>query len=149
MKGALGQRMRGLASERAAGRCPGFWRQAPLPTLQSTGANPMGSFDAPYADGIAPKVYVGLFGDSSVAVLDTACNHVLKTIPLPAGPHGLVMTPDGKRVYASSDGDSVVSVISTATDEIIASIDVGSAPHRLSIPPHPSPVLFTSYASNK
>jgi len=50
----------------------------------------MGSFDSPYPDGIAPKVYIGLFGDNSVAVLDTACNHVLTTIPIPAGPHGLV-----------------------------------------------------------
>ena len=31
---------------------------------------------------------------------------VLGTIPVPAGPHGLVLTPDGRKVYVSSDGDS-------------------------------------------
>src|SRR5438270_10741126 len=66
------------------------------------------------------QAYVGLFGDNRVAVLDTATKQVMKTIPIPTGPHGLVMTPDSKRVYASSDGDSSVSVIDTSTDEVIA-----------------------------
>ena len=52
------------------------------------------------------KAYVGLFGDNAVAVIDTATNTLLTTIPIPAGPHGLVITPDGATVYASSDGDS-------------------------------------------
>jgi len=108
----------------------------------------MGPFASPYPDDIFPKVYVGLFGDNSLAVLDTACNHVLKTIPIPACPHGLVMTPDGKRVYASSDGDVVVSVVSTATDEVVASIDVGSMPHGLAITPDGSRVLVAGFGSN-
>src|ERR1700674_5737162 len=41
----------------------------------------------------APKAYIGLFKDSAVAVLDTSSNKVMKTIPIPAGPHGLVATP--------------------------------------------------------
>ena len=36
----------------------------------------MDVFFSPYAHGIAPKVYVGLFGDNAIGVLDTACNHV-------------------------------------------------------------------------
>src|SRR5713226_6577879 len=66
----------------------------------------MRSFDSRDNSVTAPKAYVGLFGDNSVAVLDLASNRVRKTIPIPTGPHGLVMTPDGKRVYASSKGDS-------------------------------------------
>ena len=66
----------------------------------------------------SPKAYIGLFKDNAVAVLDTASNQVLKTIPIPAGPHGLVVTPDGRWVYASSDGASVVSVIDTSTDSV-------------------------------
>ena len=95
----------------------------------------MRSFDSRDSSVTAPKPYVGLFGDNSVAVLDTATKQVMKTIPIPTGPHGLVMTPDGKRVYASSDGDSSVSVIGTSTDEVIACIDVGSMPHGLAITP--------------
>src|SRR6266487_6069837 len=96
-------------------------------TALAGGASPIAA--AQYAAVTAPKAYVGLFGDNAVAVIDTARNQVTKTIPIPTGPHGLVMTPDGKRVYASSDGDSSVSVIDTSTDEVIACIDVGSMPH--------------------
>jgi len=62
----------------------------------------------------APKAYVGLFKDDAVAVVDTAQNKVLGTITVPKGPHGLVVTPDGRKVYISSDGASTVSVIDTA-----------------------------------
>jgi YVTN family beta-propeller protein len=79
------------------------------------------------------KAYVGLFNDNAVAVVDTGTNQVIKTIPVPVGPHGVVVTPDGAKVFVSSDGSSTVSVISTATDTVIASIDVGMTPHGLSI----------------
>lgn len=52
----------------------------------------------------APKAYIGMFKDSAVAVFDTATNNVTKSIPIPTGPQGLVVTPDGRFVYASSDG---------------------------------------------
>src|SRR3954467_1568917 len=64
----------------------------------------------------SPKAYVGLFKDNSVAVIDTGSNKVLTTIPVPTGPHGMAVTPDGRNVYVSSDGDSKVSIIDTATD---------------------------------
>jgi YVTN family beta-propeller protein len=51
----------------------------------------------------APKAYVGLFKDDAVAVIDTAQNKVTGTIPVPKGPHGLVVTPDGRKVYVSSE----------------------------------------------
>jgi len=65
----------------------------------------------------ATKVYVGLLKDNAVAVLDTSTNRVLKTIPVPPGPHGLVAAPHGHKVYVSSDGASTVSVIDTEMDE--------------------------------
>ena len=76
----------------------------------------------------APKAYIGLFKDNAIAVLDTASNKIIKKIAIPAGPHGLVVTPDGRWVYASSDGDSVVSVVDTRSDEVTSTIDVGSTP---------------------
>ena len=54
----------------------------------------------------APKAYVGLFKGDAVAVIDTVQEKVLGTIPIPKGPHGLVITPDGHKVYVSSDGAS-------------------------------------------
>src|ERR1700736_3577973 len=72
----------------------------------------------------------------------------MKTIPISAGPHGIVVTPDGRWVYASSDGDSVVSVVDTRSDEVTASIDVGSTPHGLAITPDGSRVLVAGFGTN-
>jgi YVTN family beta-propeller protein len=80
-----------------------------------------------------PKAYVGLFKDNTVAVLDAGSGRVLRTIPVAAGPHGMVVTPDGRKVYVSSDGSSVVSVIDTATDRVARTIDVGKEPHGLAL----------------
>ena len=97
----------------------------------------------------APKAYVGLFNDNAVAVIDTGTNRVLTTIPIPAGPHGLVISPDGLRVYASSDGDSKVSVISTITDRVVSSIDVGKAPHGMAINRSGSLVLVAVFGASQ
>lgn len=97
---------------------------------------------------VAPKAYIGLFKDNAVAVYDTASNQVTKTIPIPSGPHGLVVTPDGRWVYASSDGDSVVSVIDTSTDSVTDTIDVGATPHGLAITPDGSKVLVSGFGTD-
>ncbi len=95
-----------------------------------------------------PKAYVGLFGDNAVAVVDTASNQVLSTIPVPDGPHGVVITPDDKRVYVSSDGASTVSVIDTTSDRVISSIEVGQTPHGLAITPDGSRVLVAGFGTD-
>jgi len=101
------------------------------------------------AMGSAPKAYVGLFNDNAVAVIDTGTNRVLSTIPIPAGPHGLVISPDGRRVYASSDGASTVSVISTVTDRVVSSIEVGKSPHGLAISRDGRQVLVAVFGTNQ
>lgn len=97
----------------------------------------------------APKGYVGLFKDDAVAVIDTVQNKVLTAISVPKGPHGLVMTPDGRKVYVSSDGAATVSVIDTASDRVAASIDVGANPHGLAISGDGSRVLVSGWGSNQ
>jgi YVTN family beta-propeller protein len=76
----------------------------------------------PTSAAAAPKVYVGLFKDNAVAVVDAGQGRPIATIPVPPGPHGLAMTPDGRKVYVSSDGASTVSVIDTTTDRVIQQI---------------------------
>ncbi len=97
----------------------------------------------------APKAYIGLFKDNALAVLDTGTNRVKETIPVPQGPHGLVMTPDGRKVYVSSDGASSVSVIDTQTDKIVRSIEVGTNPHGLAISPDGRQVLVGAFGTNQ
>ncbi len=96
-----------------------------------------------------PKAYIGLFGDNAVAVVDTATNRLLRTIPVPAGPHGLVITPDGRTVYVSSDGASTVSVIDATTDQVVSSIEVGQAPHGLAITPDGRRVLAAVFGADR
>ena len=101
------------------------------------------------AQSAAPKAYIGLFKDDAVAVFDTASEQVAKTIQVPSGPHGIVVTPDGGRVYVSSDGASTVSVIDTSTDEIVDSIEVGKTPHGLAITPDGSRVLVAGFGTDR
>ena len=88
------------------------------------------------------KAYVGLFADQAVAVLDTATNQVLKTIPVTA-PDGLIVTPNGKKVYVSSTDTASVKVIDTADDTIIASIDVGAKPAGVAVTPDGTRVVVS------
>ena len=97
----------------------------------------------------SPKAYIGLFKDNAIAVLDTSTDTVISTIPIPTGPHGLVVTPDGRWVYASSDGASTVSVIDTRTDQVSTSIDVGRTPHGLAITPDGSRVLVAGFGTDQ
>jgi YVTN family beta-propeller protein len=97
----------------------------------------------------APKVYVGLFKDDAVAVIDPAQGRRVATIPVPKGPHGLVITPDGRKVYVSSDGASTVSVIDTASDRVAGSIEVGANPHGLAISRDGRTVLVSVYGANE
>jgi YVTN family beta-propeller protein len=97
----------------------------------------------------APKAYVGLFRDNAVAVIDTASNRVVGTIAVPKGPHGLVVTPDGRKVYVSSDGDSSVTVIDTTTDRAVAKVEVGPNPHGLAVSADGTRVLVSAWGANE
>src|SRR5499433_153594 len=97
----------------------------------------------------SPKAYVGLFKDDAVAVIDTAQNKVTGTISVPKGPHGLGVTPDGRKVYVSSDGASTVSVIDTGSDRVIASIEVGANPHGLAMAPDGRVVLVSAWGTDQ
>jgi YVTN family beta-propeller protein len=96
-----------------------------------------------------PKVYVGLFKDDAVAVIDTSTNRVIATIPVPKGPHGLVVTPDGRKAYVSSDGASTVSVIDTASDKIVAGIEVGANPHGLAMSADGKKLLVSGFGTSR
>ena len=95
------------------------------------------------------KAYIGVFKDNAVAVMDTGTGRVMKTIPVPPGPHGIVATPDGRKVYVSSDGASTVSIIDTAADRVAGSIEVGPMPHGLAISPDGRTVLASGFGTNQ
>jgi len=80
-----------------------------------------------------PKAYVGNFKDNTVSVIDTANGAVMATIPVAAGPHGMVLAPDGHEVFVSGDASSNVSVIDASKDQVVGAIEVGKSPHGLAM----------------
>ncbi len=128
------------------------WRLATMSALLLAGSSTYALAYTPVAaaqTAPAAKAYVGLFKDNAVAVLDTSSNQVTKTIPVPTGPHGIVITPDGRWVYVSSDGASTVSVIDTNTDRVTNSIEVGQTPHGLAITPDGGMVLVAGFGTSQ
>ncbi|MCO1657718.1 Hsp70 family protein [Pseudonocardia humida] len=82
------------------------------------------------------QLYVGVSTEpetstNRLAVLDTASNAVLTSIPVGSPPFGLDVSPDGSRIYVPSYG--TVSVIDTGSDEIVDDIRVDPHPHRLEL----------------
>ena len=96
-----------------------------------------------------PKAYVGNFKDNTVSVIDTARAAVVGTIPVADGPHGMLLSPDGKTLYVSGDGSSQVSVIDTATDRVVRSLAVGRAPHGLAQTPEGRRLLVGVYGEDR
>jgi YVTN family beta-propeller protein len=96
-----------------------------------------------------PKAYVGNFKDNTVSVIDTATAKVVATVPVAAGPHGMVVTADGRRVYVSGDGSSTLSVIDTATDKVVKTIEVGKAPNGIALTPDNRLLLVAVYAEDR
>ena len=97
----------------------------------------------------APKAYVGNFKDNTVSVIDTASATVVSTIPVAAGPHGMLLSRDGKTLYVSGDGSSQVSVIDTATDRLVRSLAVGRTPHGLAQSPDGGLLLVAVYGEDR
>jgi len=117
--------------------------------LVSHFVQPIVSVAAASSPSVAAKLYVGLLKDNAVAVLDSETHRVVKTIPVPPGPHGLVAAAKSHKVYVSSDGASTVSVIDTVTDRVVNSIEVGPTPHGLAIWPDGSKVLVSVWGANQ
>jgi YVTN family beta-propeller protein len=81
------------------------------------------------------RVYVGNFLGSTVSVIDTATNGVIKTVTVGQSPEGVAVTPDGTRVYVANFNGSSVSVIATADNTLAATVTVGAKPAGVAVTP--------------
>jgi YVTN family beta-propeller protein len=82
-----------------------------------------------------PKAYVGNFKDNTVSVIDTADGRVVTTVPVAAGPDGIVVGRDDAQVFVSGSSASSVSVIDAKSDQVVRTIEVGKGPQGLAITP--------------
>jgi YVTN family beta-propeller protein len=70
--------------------------------------------------------------------IDVETKQVVATIKAGVAPHGVVVSPDGKRAYIANLLSDDVSVIDTATDKEITKIKVGKMPNGISLWSHQS-----------
>lgn len=96
-----------------------------------------------------PKAYVGNFKDNTVSVIDTAAGSVVATVPVAAGPDGIVVTRDGKVAYVSGSSATTLSVIDTATDRVAQTIETGKGPQGLALTPDGRSVLVAVNADDR
>ena len=76
----------------------------------------------------------GLEG-SSLYVISTASNQVIKTVGLGNEPTAIATTPDGKYLYVTNIGSNTVSVVDTGTWSVVNTIPVGIEPGGIVISP--------------
>ena len=80
--------------------------------------------------------------ESAVAVIDTAINAVVASVPVPPCPAGVAVHPAGTFVYVTT-GNSV-SVINTATNTVTATVPVGAPPGGVAVHPAGTFVYVTA-----
>lgn len=73
--------------------------------------------------------------ETGVAVIDTASGQVIRTIPDPAGPQGIAVSPDGKTLYVTNPNADGLWVINAAAGQVTARIPAGAEPYGVAVSP--------------
>lgn len=82
--------------------------------------------------------YFGKPTSDYVYVIDVQGKQVVGKIQAGVAPHGVVVSPDGKRAYITNLLSDDISVIDTATDKELTKIKVGKMPNGISLWSHQS-----------
>lgn len=77
-------------------------------------------------DAAGGRLYVSLFDDDSIAVLDAATGALLATVRVGAGPLGLNLTPDGQQLWVVNVFDGTISIVNTGTLAVSPPFVVGN-----------------------
>jgi YVTN family beta-propeller protein len=67
-------------------------------------------------------IFVTDFSGAAITVLDAATWAARGTIGVPAGPHGIVLSPDGRWAYVACSGGAAIAVLDTASATLAATI---------------------------
>jgi len=99
-----------------------------------------------------PLVYVANFNSGTVSVIDTTSNEVVSTIPVPAYPIALAVTPKADLVLVASfdqlHGEGSVSIIETAGNKLRATLQVGRSPSDVDVSPDGQHAYVTNFNSH-
>jgi YVTN family beta-propeller protein len=98
------------------------------------------------------RLYVSVFNDertiAAVAVIDTADNEVITTIPVRTRPYLGAVTPDGRRLFVPNHDSGSISVIDTASDTVVAEVQVPPNPHWIEFTSDGSRAYVANHESN-
>jgi YVTN family beta-propeller protein len=67
-------------------------------------------------------IFVTNFGAASVSVVDTAAWRVTATIPVPVGPHGITISPDGRWIYVACVSGGAIAIIDATSARLVGTI---------------------------
>jgi YVTN family beta-propeller protein len=88
-------------------------------------------------------VYVTGDGSSSMSVIDTATDKVVKTVEVGKSPNGISLTPDGKQLLVTVYGEDRIDFLDAATQAITGTVAVPK-PHTVSVAPDGKLAYVTS-----
>jgi YVTN family beta-propeller protein len=88
------------------------------------------------------RVHVLNEGNATLSIVDLA-GVALGGVPLPEGPSGLAVTPDGAKAYVGSYRGVHVTVIDVAAASVIASVRASVSPRALAVSPDGTRVYTT------
>ncbi len=98
------------------------------------------------------RVYVSVFNDqrtiAAVAVLDTASNSEIATVPVRTRPYALAVTADGSRIYVPNHDSGTISVIDAKKNEVVSEIEVAPNPHWIAFSKDGSRAYAANHESN-
>jgi YVTN family beta-propeller protein len=127
-----------------------------VPALRSIELNHLGVF--PYACRIDEKrhrVYVSLWGNAEVAVVDLDSRKVIAYWPTQEHPNEMVLTANGNTLFVANANRNTVTVIDTETGKTLETLTAalypnapsGSTPNSLALTPDEK-ILFVANADN-
>ena len=151
------QRLYISGTESISGQFQGFLTVVDIPSRSTITKIPVG-FEFAYGVAASPdgsRVYVVTgAAANAVAVISTATNSVITTVPLPGAAVGLAvsLSPDGHFAYLprrpnTSQTPGYVQVLDTTTNTIVATTTVGISPWHVGVSPNGATVYVPSSES--
>jgi YVTN family beta-propeller protein len=96
----------------------------------TVGAAPVHTAETP-----GGAIFVTNFGAASVSVVDSARWQVRKSITVPAGPHGIILAPDGRTAYVACANGGAVVALDTASQTLawVLALPSGARPYSVAL----------------
>jgi serine/threonine-protein kinase len=86
--------------------------------------------------------------ENVVDVIDTTTRQLTGKVAVPANPHWVAFTKDGRQFYTSDHMSAKVTVVNAQTNKIVDEIPVGETPHSEAMSPDGSRLAVTSFDGN-